>query len=101
MTDQQTIFEMWNFTFLFVSLSMLTVFTVDMIGHSTKTISTNVYTLAAIAGFSAGELCFSFGPIFDLNTRMVISIVLTLVVSTLIPLKFRTTDQEIPNRRVK
>lgn len=98
MANQQTFFELWHYTFLFVSLSTLAVFTVDMIGHSTKTMSTTLFTLAAIAGFTAGELCLNFGPVFDPTIRMTISISLTLAVSILISLKFRTTDPEVKRR---
>lgn len=91
----QSIFELWNYIFLFMTISALSAFMIDMIGHSTKTISSNVFSFTILAGVSLSELFISFAPIADLHLRLAISIVVSIIIGIVIPLKFRTIDPEV------
>lgn len=99
MNTQQSVFELWNYTFLFMTLSTLAAFIVDMLGHRTKTISSNLFSLAVLAGITVGELCVSFIPLASLDVRLAIAVLLCIVVSAGIPWKFRTTDPVVKSRR--
>ncbi len=101
MNTQQSVFELWNYSFLFMTLSTLTVFIIDMLGHKTKTISSNLFSLTVLISILFGELVVSFLPIENLNIQLAISVFVILVLSTLIPLKFRTTDPESKRRTPK
>jgi hypothetical protein len=92
MYAHQSAFEIWNYTLLFA---------IDMIGHRTKTISSNVFSLTVVIGVSLSELFMCFAPISDLNLRLAISIVLSIIIGVLIPLKFRTTDLEVKRRTIR
>ena len=99
MNTQQSVFELWNYSFLFMTLSTLTIFTIDMLGHKTKTISSNLFSVSILISILLGELIVSFMPIENLNIRLATSVFVILVLSTLMPLKFRTTDP-VSKRRV-
>jgi len=98
MYAQQSVFELWNYTFLFMTISTLCTFMIDMIGHRTKTISSNVFGLTVLIGVTLSELFISFAPIDNLNLRLSIAIVLCIGIAIFMPLKFRTTDPEIKKR---
>lgn len=100
MNAQQSVFELWNYTFLFMTVSTLAAFIVDMIGHKTKTISSIVFSLAILAGMTTGEV-ISISPISDLNLKLAIAILLSISISVLIPWKFRTTDPEIHKKTTR
>ena len=77
----------------------MAVFTVDMIGHQTKTLSMFVFIFAATAGFLVGELCLTLGSSLGENTNMALSIFLTLTVSILVALKLRIADPIVTAKR--
>lgn len=95
MSDLHLIFSLWNYSFLFITISTLCVFTVDMIGHKTKTISANLFTIAIVIGLVVGELGLMIGFFSDRNIQMTLAILLTTAVSIVIPLKYRTIDPEV------
>jgi hypothetical protein len=99
MNTQQSVFEIWNYTFLFMTLSTIAAFIVDMLGHRTKTISSNLFSLAVLAGITLGELCVSFIPLASLDVRLAIAVLLCIGVSVVIPWQFRTTDPLVKSRR--
>lgn len=99
MNYQQSFFEVWNYVFLFMSLATAAIFTIDMIGQRSKSISTDVYQYTVLAGTAAGELTFSLVPFTSINLKLAIAIFLTLAISIYLPLKFRTTDPPVTRRR--
>src|SRR5690606_29185412 len=99
MNTQQSVFEIWNYSFLFMTLSTIAAFIVDMLGHRTKSISSNVFSVAVLAGITVGELCVSFIPLASIDVRLAIAVLLCIGVSVVIPWKFRTTDPVVKSRR--
>lgn len=99
MNHHQSVFELWNYTFLFMTLATITTFIVDMIGHRTKTISSNVFSMAVLIGIAIGEMSVSFIPISNVELKLAIAVLLTILVSVFIPLKFRTKDPELTKSR--
>lgn len=98
MSDLHRVFSLWNYIFLLLTISTLCVFIVDFIGHKTKTISANLFSMAVLIAILIGELCITFGPFSDHNLQLAISILLTIIVSIIIPFKFRKTDSVIIKR---
>lgn len=98
MSDLHKVFSLWNYIFLLLTISTLCVFIVDFIGHKTKTISANLFSMAVLIAILIGELCITFGPFSDHNIQLAISILLTIIVSIIIPFKFRKIDSVITKR---
>lgn len=98
MSDLHRVFSLWNCIFLLLTISTLCVFIVDLIGHKTKTISGNLYSMAVLIAMFIGELCIIFNPFSDHNIQLAIAILLTILVSIIIPVKFRKTDPVITKR---
>jgi hypothetical protein len=98
MSDLYRIFSLWNYTFLFLTLSTLCVFTVDMIGHKTRTISALIFSISVLISVIIGELCVTLGLNTNHEFWLIVSILLTLLFSILIPIKFRTIDITVSKR---
>ena len=101
MNNHQSVFELWNYTFLFMTLSTLSAFTVDIIGHRTRTISSTAFTFTVLAGISISELVMNYAPDSNFNLKLAIAILLSIIISVLIPLKFRTIDPETPKKVIR
>lgn len=98
MSDLHKVFSLWNYIFLLLSISTLCVFIVDLIGHKTKTISGNLYSIAVLVAILIGELSLTFGPFSDHNIQLAVAIILTIIVSIILPVNYRKTDSVIIKR---
>lgn len=99
MNYDQSFFEVWNYLFLFMSLSIMAVFTIDMIGHQNKTISAKLFQYTVLAGTVVGELAVKLIPSTGNELKLAIACILTLAISIYLPLKLRATDPEVKRRR--
>tara|TARA_R110002167_G_scaffold19921_9_gene73038 strand:+ start:456 stop:779 length:324 start_codon:yes stop_codon:yes gene_type:complete len=101
MSDLHKVFALWNYSFLLLTISIHCVFLVDLIGHKTKTISATVFSMAVVLAVLIGELCLSFGPFFDHNIQLTTAIILTIIVSIIVPIKYRLVDLVVTKRARK
>ncbi len=92
MSTSQSVWAVWNYSLFFMTLSTIAVFTIDMLGHKTKSISSNLFSLTVVLGIVAGELVITYLPLTNFNSALGIGSLLCLAVSIILPLKYRTTD---------
>lgn len=97
----QNMFELWNYSLTFISLTVLAVFVVDMIGHSTKTITTLAFTWATIVGTIVGEITMTLMAMYSLPAPIPVACIASIVTAVILALMLQTKGPEVEKRRTR
>ena len=95
----QNMFELWNYSFTFLSIAVMAVFVIDMIGHSTKTISTLSFSWASIAGTVVGEITMTLMELYSLPATIPVACIACIISSLILALMLQKKDPETEHRR--